>query len=61
MVPAEADEAAASVEVINGSSDESGRFTIEGVPPGSTFCAQSDRHAAGCPVSSPLSARADRW
>lgn len=34
LVPAEADEAAASVEVISGFSDEQGRFTIEGVPPG---------------------------
>jgi hypothetical protein len=34
LVPAEADEAASSVEVMNGFSDEQGRFTIEGVPPG---------------------------
>ncbi|HEX5069560.1 MAG TPA: carboxypeptidase-like regulatory domain-containing protein [Vicinamibacterales bacterium] len=34
LVPAEADEAASSLEVINGFSDEQGRFTIEGVPPG---------------------------
>ena len=34
LVPAEADEAASSVEVMNGFSDDQGRFTIDGVPPG---------------------------
>jgi hypothetical protein len=34
LVPAEADEAASSIEVINGFTDDQGRFTLEGVPPG---------------------------
>jgi hypothetical protein len=34
LVPGEADEAASSIEVMNGFSDDQGRFTIEGVPPG---------------------------
>jgi hypothetical protein len=34
LVPAEADDNATSIETLNGFSDGSGRFTIEGVPPG---------------------------
>lgn len=34
LVPAEVDDAATQVETLNGFSDEQGRFTIEGVPPG---------------------------
>jgi hypothetical protein len=34
LVPAEADEAASSIEVINGFTDDQGRFTLDGVPPG---------------------------
>lgn len=34
MVPVEAEDTVTSIEVLNGFTDESGRFTIEGVPPG---------------------------
>ena len=34
LVPAEADDTVTSIEMLNGFTDEQGRFTIEGVPPG---------------------------
>ncbi len=34
LVPAEAEDAVTSIETLNGFTDDSGRFTIDGVPPG---------------------------